>query len=237
MRQIQMKSFYLVMLAFAGAAVGTSASAQNGVPLPGAAQSMGGAPQVSAPVPGAYAAQPAQRTAGAPAPGAGHASGYADLPINADDAKSRIEDLRNMLGTARPQELQDRVYHLAEWLGDMVDAHNKMANAFGKHEQTKNEAAAERQVAQRFSQLRNQAQLLKADLLIGSHRYPEALGPLVDIVIAEPTTGTGKAAYKRLRNLGFSPDASEIAATSEPAAAPVVAPPKKTAAAAPAKAR
>jgi hypothetical protein len=90
----------------------------------------------------------------------------------------------------------------------MCDAHNKMAATFGKHEQTKNQALAERQAVQKFSQVRNQAQLLKAQLLINQHRFPEALTPLVDIVIAEPLTTTGQTAYRKLKEMGFSEDAA-----------------------------
>ena len=115
-----------------------------------------------------------------------------------------------MSSTARPQELQGASIQLCAWLTDMVDAHNKMANAFSKHDQLKSQSTAERQSAQKFMRLKNQAMLLKADLLISMRRYPEALVPLIDIVIAEPTTETGKGAYKRLQDLGFSPDAAEV---------------------------
>ena len=64
---------------------------------------------------------------------------------------------------------------------------------------------AERQTAQTFGRLRNETRLLKADLLITQRRYPEAIGPLVNIVLAEPTTATGQAAYDRLQKMGFSP--------------------------------
>jgi hypothetical protein len=58
--------------------------------------------------------------------------------------------------------------------------------------------------------------LLKADLLIKQNRAPEALAPLVDIVIADARGATGLAAYKRLQELGFS---QELPAEELPAQA------------------
>jgi hypothetical protein len=40
--------------------------------------------------------------------------------------------------------------------------------------------------------------------LIRNNRQPEALQPLVDIVVAEPRTATGEAAYSLLKQIGFS---------------------------------
>ncbi len=199
----------LLALALCGPSI-ICAGAQD-APIPGAPS--GAATAGSAPTPGTANLQ-TQRRAALP-PGAAGASGskgfgYGDLPLNADDAKAKVVELTNMSSTARPQELQERVDQLCAWLTDMVDAHNKMANAFSKHDQLKSQSTAERQSAQKFMRLKNQAMLLKADLLISMRRYPEALVPLIDIVIAEPTTETGKGAYKRLQDLGFSPDAAEV---------------------------
>ena len=81
----------------------------------------------------------------------------------------------------------------------------------------------------KFSQLKRDAQLLKADLLIAQKRYPEALNPLVEIVLADPTSATGKTAYQRLKDLGFSHDGDGAAAptttiTKAPAASAEAAP-------------
>jgi hypothetical protein len=150
---------------------------------------------------------------------------YGDLPLNADDAKARIVELSNQVSTSRPQDLLERVDQLGTWLSDMADAHNKMANSFSKHDQTKGMATAERQTGQRFSILKHQVSLIKADLLINMRRYPEALGPLIEIVTAEPTTETGQSAYKKLQELGFSPETAEAPAQSEPALASDIAVP------------
>jgi len=175
--------------------------------------------QGESPVPGSWS--PAQSvtesSSSAPVPGAGNSashrftngvaaaiSKYAQLPLSIFDAKSRMQELRTMAAVAKPEEVLESVNRLSEWLGDMLDAHNRMAAVFAKHEQTKLQALAEKQAGQKFSQVRNQAQLLKAELLIQQHRYPEALTPLVDIVIAEPTSATGLAAYGKLKELGFS---------------------------------
>lgn len=180
-------------------------------PLPG--QGLG----VSLPAPAMHVPAPAN-------PAGGKRLQYGELPLNPDDAKAKIIELENLLAISRPQDLQERVYQLCEWLGDMSEAHNKLANVFSRRENMKGQSAAERQSAQRFAQLRNQAQLLKADLLIGLHRFPEALAPLIDIVVAEPTSGTGQAAYKRLRELGFSPEPVAVDTIS---VAPIAAPPTK----------
>lgn len=196
--------------------VTTGAYAQGGSPIPGGwnGASAPADQASSAPIPGADSVQ-----AGAPShnfssgvPAA--TSKYAQLPLSIFDAKSRMTELRTMAGSSRAQDVLEAVNRLSEWLGDMCDAHNKMASVFGKHEQTKNQALAERQAVSRFSSVRNQAQLLKAELLMQQHRYPEALTPLVDIVIAEPTSATGLAAYGKLKELGFVEDASPVAETT-----------------------
>jgi len=186
-------------------------------PLPGAAAPDAHSTVIYAPPPSL--AQVPAPAGGAPVPGqiaaARRGMTYGDLPMNPDDAKASIIELNGMKATARPQELLERVSQLCEWLGDMVEAHNRMANAFAKSPETKAQYLGEKQAAQRFTQLKHQAQLLKADLLIAMHRFPESLSPLVDIVIAEPTTTTGKAAYKRLQQLGFSQEVADFAAPAE----------------------
>jgi hypothetical protein len=140
---------------------------------------------------------------------AGVKSLYQFLPISLDDAKGRIDELKTLMQVNRPQDLQGRVNNLCEWLGDLTEAHNKMANAFSRQDSTKALAQAEKTAAQHFCQLKNQAVLLKAELLIKLNRTPEALAPLVDIVIADPKGSVGQAAYRHLKELGFSPDTPE----------------------------
>ena len=79
---------------------------------------------------------------------------------------------------------------------------------------------AEKQIGLKFGQLKRDAQLLKADLLIAEKRYPEALGPLVDIVLADPTSATGKTAYQRLKDLGFSHDVDANGVSSSSPSSP-----------------
>ncbi len=143
---------------------------------------------------------------------------YRQLPLTAVDAKQKLDELRNLLAASRPQDVQDGVYEMVEWLQDAADAHYRMANAFAKTDSTKREAASERQMTSRFSQLKREALLLKADLLIKQRRAPEALAPLVDIVIADPKGPTGSAAYRRLQELGFSQELPSDVALSQPTA-------------------
>jgi hypothetical protein len=137
-------------------------------------------------------------------------STYHMLPLSPPDAKLRIEELKNLVLISKPQEVQDRIYNMCEWLADMTEAHNKLANVFGKQDSLKAAAQSERAMAQKFAHLKNEAQLLKAELLIKENRAPEALGPLVEIVSNEPKGSAGVAAYKRLKELGFSEDVPEI---------------------------
>ena len=200
------------------------AFAQGGSPVPGGWNAPTGAESTnSAPVPGLdSSSHQATHNFASGVPAA--TSKYAQLPLSIFDAKSRMSELRSMANAGRPQEVLDAVNRLSEWLGDMCDAHNKMASVFGKHDQTKVQALAERQAVQKFAQVRNQAQLLKAELLMQQHRFPEALTPLVDIVIAEPTSATGQAAYGKLKELGFAedPQPGTEAAGSPVSLAPVV---------------
>lgn len=114
---------------------------------------------------------------------------------------------------------------MCEWLTDLAEAHYKLANSFSKNDSTKAQAEAERRAGQKFSHLKNEAQLLKAELLIRQQRYPEALAPLVEIVVAEPRTATGQAAYKRLKEIGFADEAQLSADQPAEPQAPQPAPP------------
>jgi|GEM_PF-494714 len=159
----------------------------------------------SAPVPGAGRSLPLSAAAAAvggraSTPG----SKYRDLPLTVDSTKYRLDELRAMLAVSRPQDMQDSVQELCEWLNDAADAHYRMYLSFAKSDQTKAQANSEKQLNLRFGQLKREAQLLRADLLIKQLRAPEALSPLVDIVVADPRSSTGQNAYKRLVELGFS---------------------------------
>jgi len=133
----------------------------------------------------------------------GKSSRYHRLPLTAADARQKIDELKAVLA-GNPQEAQNGILEMVEWLQDAADAHYRMSMAFAKSDMTKREAASERQLTTKFGELKREALLLKADLLIKQRRAPEALAPLVDIVIADPRGATGVAAYRRLQELGFS---------------------------------
>lgn len=195
----------------------------QGSPIPGGSssnyarnaqpsESSFGSSNPSAPLPGgnpaSYAAPVTQQvhaTNGLPGK-----SIYNSLPLNAEEAKIRLEDLSNRLAVTRPDDLKDAIYALSEWLQDVADAHWKMYKTFEKIDGMKAQAAKEKDIGLKFSGLKNRAKLLKADLFIKQNRYPEALGPLVEIVTSEPTTTTGQDAYKRLVDMGFSEQASGV---------------------------
>jgi hypothetical protein len=192
-----------------------SALAQNGLPLPGnpstqyvAQPGNAGAPapsvpRYSAPVPGAPVAG-----------GGGIGTSYERLPLNPGNAAARLEELRNMMSTARPKEFQDAIGEYSDWLSDMADAHWKLSQTFGKADSMKGQAESERQLCFKFGQLKRQSMLLKAEFLIKHKRFPEALAPLVDIVVAEPKTETGQNAYRMLKEIGFSEEATREASAS-----------------------
>ncbi|MBS1953060.1 MAG: hypothetical protein JST89_02680 [Cyanobacteria bacterium SZAS-4] len=197
--------------------------AQGGSPLPGnegVAPMPGAELRPSAP---AYPPENVQRLSApapvpqqtqAPTPGRKGSAAYGHLPLTVKDAKNRLVELRTAMAASGPSGLHDPIYQLSEWLADSADAHIKMAAAFSKHDDMKAQCAAEHQIGMKFSQLKRDAQLLKADLLIAQKRYPEALNPLVEIVLADPTSATGKTAYQRLKDLGFSHDAESAASTT-----------------------
>jgi hypothetical protein len=162
-------------------------------------------------MPGAESAAPANYAP--PQSQAAISSKYQQLPLSEADARARLQELRTMVQTSRPQDVQQSVNRFSEWLADIIDGHNKLANVFSKHDNMKAQCQTEHQTAVKFAAVRNQAQLLKADLLIREHRYPEALAPLVDIVSAEPTTATGQSAYKKLKELGFCEEAPIVSET------------------------
>ncbi len=171
----------------------------QGSPIPGAAP-LPGQFQIAEPGPSQFSAPSDAVSRGQSPQGR---SRYRQLPLTAADAKQKIDELKALLAGS-PQNAQDGILEMVEWLQDAADAHYRMATAFGKNDATKREAASERQLTARFGELKREALLLKADLLIKQRRAPEALAPLVDIVIADPRGATGQAAYHRLQELGFS---------------------------------
>lgn len=245
MTKVRLRFERLVLVAgiVAPFSINASPGLAQGVPLPGSNWGdarMQSQPAPSAPVPG-MTAPPPQRTrtaapqggpAGEPAAAAvnggrigteGNASAdsnfksqYESLPLSPEDARARLVELRNLLEASKPQDVQQSIYAMCEWLTDMAEAHNRLAVVFLKNDATRVQGQTERQAQIKFSALKNEAQLLKADLLIKQRRFPEALGPLVDIVVQEPRTNTGRTAYQRLKELGFS---EEVAADANAAAA------------------
>jgi hypothetical protein len=165
----------------------------------------------SSPLPGSSAVYQSRPAQSADKPGSGGRAGmYQTLPISLDEAKLRIEELRNLVAVSRPQDVQDKVYAFCEWLVDMTEAHNRLSNVFSKQDSLKAQAQAEKNTAQKFAHLKNEATLLKAEVLIKQNRIPEAIGPLVDIVVNEPKGSAGVAAYNRLKEIGFSDAAADI---------------------------
>lgn len=207
------------------AAFAVQPSLAQGSPLPGSPMpginsgyhsSTVDAGHYAAPVPGqrpaGYAIQtnPAHSHAATASPAGAAQSIYQSLPLNAEEARIRLEDLSNRLAVSRPDDVKDSIYALSEWLQDVADAHWKMYKAFEKSDSTRAHAAKEKEIGLKFSALKNRAKLLKADLFIKQNRYPEALGPLTEIVTAEPTSATGQEAYKRLVDMGFSEQVSNV---------------------------
>lgn len=178
----------------------------------------------AAPVPGMA---PASNNASPNNTGAGV---YRRLPISIQSASVRLEELRNLMPNSRPKEFQDAVGDYLEWLSDMADSHWRIHLSFSKVESLKSQAEQEKQTTLKLGQLKRQAMLLKAEFLIRANRQPEALAPLVDIVVAEPKTDLGRSAYGLLKEIGFSEEAPLVivptsaavpaSATEEPAVAP-----------------
>jgi hypothetical protein len=200
---------------------GSDAPASVGHPpgQPGAPASIG------MPAPGMYPAQPGP-------------ANYRRLPINYQGAAVRLEELRNLMPNIKPKEFQDMINDYLDWVGDLADGHWRIHQSFAKVDSMKDRAEVEKQTTLKFGQLKRQAMLLKAEFLIKENRHPEALQPLVEIVVAEPKTQTGDAAYTLLKQIGFSDEAPSMPVSvappkpvdtpaAAPTAAPPVAPPKQ----------
>lgn len=198
----------------------------QGSPLPGSPALT--PPAAPVPVSNLPAAQtpvpqvPANSYAAAPVPG-NHNAGYNSspigasqklLPISVQTASVRLEELRNLMHTMQPKEFQESLALYLDWLAEMADGHWRLSQSMGKQESLKKQAEWEKQLAFKLGSLKRQAMLLKAEFLIRQGRQPEALGPLVDIVVSEPKTGTGQAAYQLLKDIGFSEEPSAIETSS-----------------------
>ena len=220
MRNFISRQFFLVLCLTQGVA----AIAQ--VPLPGTSGYTSAQSAPAAVIPGQYVGgNTVNNGTSSPLPGStgtynsalgkggNGGSEYRNLPISVADAKTRVEELKNLVQISRPQEVQDRVSNTSDWLADLADAHNKLANVFGRQDTMKAQSATERQTASKFAHLKNEVQLLKADLLIKQNRVPEALNPLVEIVVNEPKGSAGVAAYAKLKEIGFAEDVPEAAVT------------------------
>lgn len=166
-----------------------------------------------------FSAPPPGGRPGAPlpsnyAPGAGQISEYQKLPLSAAGAAARLEEMRNLMHTMSPRQFQDVIGDYCQWLSDIADAHWRIAQSFGKVDAYKAQAEAERQACFKFGQLKRQAMLIKAEFLIRQKRYPEAVSPLIDIVVAEPKSPTGQNAYGLLKEIGFAEEPKARAASN-----------------------
>lgn len=202
------KRGYIIFAAACLMQIATQSGAQ--VPLPGQGQASSGYPPAPQPGPSAVERrEPASQPPSYNRNTRNEKSNYQSLPLNVNEARLRLTELRTLLAVSRPQDVQDRIYNMCEWLGDMADAHWRLSQALGKGDATRTASLSERSQAIKFSNLKHEAWLLKAELLIKQNRVPEALGPLVDIVVAEPKSSTGLAAYEKLKEIGFSEDSPE----------------------------
>jgi hypothetical protein len=204
------------------------ALAQEGSPLPGSnnAPPAGALPAGSAPTPGATYPGTSSPVPGAlaPVPGpstqqilsGGGSAAYRHLPLNHQNSAIRLEELRNIMLTARPKDFQDAITDYLNWLADMADAHWRIYLSFAKIDSLKAQADVEKQSTLKLGSLRRQALLLKAEFLIRNNRQPEALQPLVEIVVAEPRTATGEAAYSLLKQIGFSEEVPTVPSAHGP---------------------
>lgn len=170
---------------------------------------------------------------GAPAQGGQTAlSAYRQLPISSQQVATRLEELRNLMPNVRAKDFQELIESYLDWVADMADGHWKLHQAFAKVEAMKMQADVEKQTTLKLGQLKRQAMLLKAEFLIRENRQPEALHPLVEIIVAEPRTETGESAYQLLKQIGFSEEASyhlppsTVSQPSSSGNAEVAAPPK-----------
>lgn len=201
----------------------------QGPPLPGSVTYSAPAagapvPNGSSPTPGAVGTSPVPGGA-APTPGpsaqqvltGGGTAAYRRLPLNYQNAAIRLEELRNIMITAKPKEFQDAITDYLDWLADMADGHWKIYQAFSKVDSMKPQADVEKGITLKLGSLKRQGLLLKAEFLIRNNRQPEALQPLIDIVVAEPKTSTGDAAYSLLKQIGFS---EEVPVQTPSASAP-----------------
>ncbi len=180
----------------------------QGPPTPGNGDAPSpGASSYSIPTPGPGIAAPVPGPSAQQVLSGGGTAAYRRLPLNHQNAAIRLEELRNIMLTAKPKEFQDAVTDYLDWLSDMADAHWKIYQAFLKVDSLKLQADVEKQATLKLGQLKRQAMLLKAEFLIRQNRQPEALQPLVDIVVAEPRTATGEAAYALLKQIGFTEEA------------------------------
>ena len=185
-------------------------------------------PAPAAAAPGTSTASPSPGGAGsAPLPGTSDTAGgppRLTSVISLHDAQAWVDRFKNQTVTASPQAL-DQIATFYEWLLELLDEHNRLATIFTKSESTRSMADTERQTVTKFSHLKIEVLLLKAELLIKLNRYAEAIVPLVDIINSEPLSAAGKEAYKDLQDIGFSeipaftsqfPDSSQTPLTSNP---------------------
>jgi hypothetical protein len=129
---------------------------------------------------------------------------YSRLPLTYYDSVYRLEELKNSIAMLKPKEAEESISQFCDWILELQEAHQKLAKTFSKTESMKPNSEQEAKTAKKFAELRHQAFLVKAEFLINQKRYPEALGPLTDVVNAEPGTELGQTAYKYLQKIGFS---------------------------------
>ncbi len=126
------------------------------------------------------------------------------LPISIEGIKAAVEDMKGK--AARNEPVEESVNKYLNWLDGLIRAHNKLAGSFAKQDRLQVACETERDLSRRLYQIKDQVLYLKAQALIKSDRWAQAMPILVDIAAVEPQSPLGQAAYLRLKQAGFSPE-------------------------------
>lgn len=132
------------------------------------------------------------------------------LPISLED----LQAIPQRMKTGDIPLTEENLNKYLVWLDTLIKAHNKLASAFARQEDTKPAYDNERALSSNLYRIKDQVLYHKAQILVKEKRATEAINILVDIAAVEPKSELGQQAYNKLKQMGFSPEIPTASAQS-----------------------
>jgi hypothetical protein len=130
-------------------------------------------------------------------------AGKDKLPISLNGLRAFVEVMKKT--NSKEEQWQENLNKSLLWLDSLIKAHNKLVAAFARQDKLKVTFENERNISKQLNQIKNELLYLQAKVLIEEKNWTKAMVILVDITASDPQSVVAQNAYRRLKQIGFSP--------------------------------